>query len=551
MQRKTKYVIACALITALAISAYGQATKGKITFPYTGSPIEITYMGPDHRTAERQFNGPVDKELARMLGNVKIVYNYVSDADYGTKMDLVLASGDLSDITLCNRLAQDIQNRYASSGNLLDYNKYLDYMPNYVAQSKKYPLTYASSEGSKASYAIQPVDYTTIAAWNLNVNMYYVNKYKVKVPTTVDELLQSLKQVKAANPNCYAPYLCYQSRLAAHSAQWFIGCSDAAIEMNLPTNTARVWFNKATKKWEYPLTAPGAKAMVAFWNTLYANGYLAEDFQTMTWEGLTKTLNTTVDTYFLWADFDWFLDPQLAENKKIDPLWDINFITPLTSQYVKKPVLLPFVAEGQNSSNSLGIATNVKTKNPGLTCAIIDFLNSDAVDTLINWGFEGKTYKVDPKAPYGGNKVFLPNMKYNANPNGTDDLAAWGVYGDTLRHQFSMAAGMKTGHLAQLYHDLGPVIGKQYAKDFDYTRKYPDSVQLPEPMPKTSADEDDQVTKIYTSCDTVITRNLINFVLGKRPMSEWDQFVSEVKKAGDFDYIVKLYNSKPRIPYIK
>jgi len=76
----------------------------------------------------------------------------------------------------------------------------------------------------------------------------------------------------------------------------------------------------------------------------------------------------------------------------------------------------------------------------------------------------------------------------------------------------------------------------------DFSNKMADKKELPTP-PNTPMDQDtlEQVNGYYTTLRTMENENLVKFVLGQRPMSDWDKYVSEMKAAGSEEYI-KIFN---------
>lgn len=54
-------------------------------------------------------------------------------------------------------------------------------------------------------------------------------------------------------------------------------------------------------------------------------------------------------------------------------------------------------------------------------------------------------------------------------------------------------------------------------------------------------EELDKITQYETGLNTFYDENIINFIEGKRDMSEWDTFVKEVKEK-NLDDVMKVYN---------
>lgn len=65
----------------------------------------------------------------------------------------------------------------------------------------------------------------------------------------------------------------------------------------------------------------------------------------------------------------------------------------------------------------------------------------------------------------------------------------------------------------------------------------------PDPIVDFSKDEKDIITGILTPLETYVSEQSIKFIIGQKPMSEWDQFQQEIKRMNS-DTLVKMYNDK-------
>jgi putative aldouronate transport system substrate-binding protein len=525
--------------TSASTVAPAPTVDAKYKFPYTGDPIELTITMSDFRTVDKTFDKLIDKKLEEMFGNVKIKYNYVAQGDLPAKAKLMLDTGDLSDIIIAPANAQDYANQYGATGELLDFSKYLDYMPVYKGLAAKYPLTFSKSGDS--IYGINPVQTVDLYNWSMTVNNYYVKNFGIKVPTTADEMLESLRAAKKANPAMKAPYTVFPGgRALVYLNSIFLGLGyDDAGEQS-----CKVSKNWNTKDWYYPCFDAAFKDEVNFAHTLYSEGLMATDYDTQSWDKFIANLSGTGDGFFILGDWGLLGKTDVVKNETKFPGYFPTWAITPTSKYITKPVT--FLNNPAGVPQNISILASSKTKNPELVAAFIDYLNSDEVALLKNWGIENKTFARDGEPDFFGSTLhYLPDMKYNAHPEGTVDMVKeYGLYGDVLRGQFSYAAGNRDGIIAQFQHDVDPTLMVEYSKILKYSLANPEQVYIAPQMPELTPDESDEITKIYTAMNTVIARNITNFIKGKRPMGEWDAFISELKKAGDPQKIIDIYNSK-------
>lgn len=515
-----------------------------ITFPYTGDPVELTLTMPDFRTADKTFDKLIDQELAKLFGNIKINYNYVSEGDLGQKAQLMLDTGEMSDIVFFGMQAQQIVNKWGASGNLLDFTPYLDAMPNYQRQAERFPDTSFGKQGNSI-FAIAPLNWNPVYGFNMNINKYYVNKHGIKTPTTSDELLQALRAAKQANPAATSLYTVFPGgRSLVMLNQMFLGLPDSSVT----EQGCQVAINWKTKEWYYPCFDPALKDEIAFAHTMYTEGLMAKDYDTQSWDKFVQGLNDPSGAQWLFlGDYAMFDDDIIATVRKTNPDFDVDFIMMPTTPNIDKPVVWLNSPPGvQNWS----IVANANTKHPEIVAAFIDFLQSEQVDTLLNWGIEGKTFQRVPADEFGIDKAFLPEIKTRSNPAGTVEAdKEFGLYWtDAYRKQLSYMAG---GYSATTWYHISQIVGQSMLGDykifFDYGKEHPEQIVTTPITPEVTADEGETIAEIYAALNTVVAKNINDFIKGKRPMDQWDQFVAELKKAGDPQKIIDIYNSKPKI----
>jgi len=62
--------------------------------------------------------------------------------------------------------------------------------------------------------------------------------------------------------------------------------------------------------------------------------------------------------------------------------------------------------------------------------------------------------------------------------------------------------------------------------------------------PKLTQDEADKISSIMNPINTYVEEMKTKFVMGDESLANWDDFVAKIKKMGDIDYVLKVYNSK-------
>jgi len=485
-----------------------------ITFPYTGPQVDLTGLWVDLSLKPDTL---LDKEYQKKIGNIKITWDLVTWADYDTKVKLALSSGELPDITIVNDVFNKVQT-YSTSGILLDWNEYKNIMPNYQKMSQENPSLDWVLNSEDQRYVLYGSADRAITSMGFVYNKTLFDKAGLKAPNTTDELLNVLRQLKKYDKSII-PYISYfkMDELAYMLSRLF-GQTEGGIS-----------FDTASGKWYYGLFKADNtyRKSLEFLHTLYEEELLDPEINTATAEQTDKKIRDGKwGLMYYYAAFDEWKFPDI----KLD--WEMGFF--LTPTYNGNAVMM--VERPTVGKPNWGLIGSAKTKNPELLAALMDYNYSDEITTLWNWGIEGTTYKVNAD----GKKEFLPDVKNSMNQKGTIDLTSLGLFNmkdlQTTR-RVEMDALMLTTY-------PGPkeieAINEQSAA-FKSGRLIPANFQ---PLPAVTSEEASKVSNVMNPIDTYIKESSVSFVTGKKSIDKWDDFIAEIKKMGDVDSILQIYNSK-------
>ncbi|MDR1060569.1 MAG: extracellular solute-binding protein [Clostridiales bacterium] len=492
-------------------------------FPWTGDPVTLTYFYVDFSYADMvAADGKlIDDELKKLMGNVTIEDQSVSWADYSTQSDLFFSSGDLPDIMVQERR---YATQYGSSGYLLDYAKYLDYMPNYVALDAKYPATFVKSGDS--IIAVQQTRDTTIMSMEWIANGYYT-KQGFKIPTTYDELYEVCKQVKEQNPDCYPLNFCWNGL--------------AFNDFNVNAGKGNyIFYNNDTEQWEYSLTSEHFKEYVAFMAKMYTEKLLHPNQYDKDWGDQWQGIITDPKAWFLYSGYNEVNAMKVPAMVEKEPTFSVEYMLPPTAG--DNHVWIPI--EAQPGTDTQFIFSSSKTANPEFLCAFMDYMLSDEVGVLVNWGVEGKTFEVNAD----GSKSFLPDLILPSNPSvGTiDPIKELSLYPHFMCKQYSVLT--KNDFDAMQTFHVDSDCGARVAKYADYVAQNPGSARWFQPVPAQLTEaESDQVGSTMTDIKTFADEQVELFLTGNRDIAEWDAFLAELAGFGDGQAIADLYNSKPQV----
>jgi putative aldouronate transport system substrate-binding protein len=175
-----------------------------------------------------------------------------------------------------------------------------------------------------------------------------------------------------------------------------------------------------------------------------------------------------------------------------------------------------------------------KTKYPELCVSYLDTLLSEPVATSFQGGIEGESYEIDSS----GQKQWKPEFL----AKGSDaklEMGIWNILGpryNTMRDDISNLRALDKLSIEALRLNTDLLLSGK--AESDYRRG----------TPMFTDEENEEKSAIMTYVDTMIGENEQKFVLGQRPLSEWDTYIDEVKSAGDIERVLEIYSNAKQAP---
>mgnify|MGYP000442263207 CR=1 FL=1 len=170
---------------------------------------------------------------------------------------------------------------------------------------------------------------------------------------------------------------------------------------------------------------------------------------------------------------------------------------------------------------------------------MLDLMYSDDVIELLNWGVKDVTYVVGSD----GQNKWAPGFPSGEDPTGTKAFADYFGGHTFLRGTKVTKIGVE---LTKNYNAFSlPIIQKWASQLEDGTMTGARVSWTGETAPQVSAEESERIGEEMTPITTHVQEMMVSFITGDRDFSEWDAFQKELRKLGDLDYVIDLYNSKP------
>lgn len=294
--------------TQSAVTTEPEEAKSK--YPLVEEPITvkglvaITNPGGDDRLAFQK---------AAELTGISIEWEVVDPESIAT----VLASGDWPDLLFINPSANQILDYGVIGGKFVDYLKYVDLMPNMAQAMVDYPAMKLAIQENGAMYRLPFCSMAaTSAVARPHVNTDVMDKAGVKMPATVDEFEQALKDLQAY----YGPESVFIPKLNNYSNNWALMLFAAFGEgvdmlLNLDKDGEVVFAH----------TTDQMKHYYEFMNKLYDQGLIHKEVATLD-SATKKALELEGKIAFLDT-----AATSITANEKGE--FPVSCVAPLTSQY--------------------------------------------------------------------------------------------------------------------------------------------------------------------------------------------------------------------------
>jgi len=434
------------------------------------------------------------------------------------------ASGDLFDINgVRHPQMQSLQ--YGATGVFLDYEKYKSVMPNFQAEVRKKSWFNYMLNPDGTRYGLPGQNYDKdylMEAWACNKTI--LDKHGVKVPETSDELMAAMKKLKAANPAVY-PWI-YVWEMTPQV--------DVFYSMFGKYDPSGMIYDETLKEWYYGPIDPRSplKATLKYMNEMYKSNLFDPEQETHNVEQYLATAQKG-----LWGFT--FMYVNMTRPGQMRKNVADYVIAPMFVPRGPSGAAYPVVTIGYDQMNYWGIMSNSKTKNPELVCAILDWMFSPEATQLINWGVEGVTFKKNAD----GTKSFLPDIVTGETPNGTKKPADFALQNPIIPYAF--ISDVYSASLVSNNADSFALVKK--VVDGLVSGRHTGPTFLASIKPLLTTEEGDKEASIINPIRTYVRENMLKFIKGERSFDTWDQYVADVKKLGDIDWVIKLYNSKKTI----
>lgn len=434
-------------------------------------------------------------------------------ADYNTKVGTLIAAGQ--EPYIIPKTYPGGEDAYVAGGQILPVSDYVQYMPNFQAKVAAWNLdgdldTIRQSDGKyyllPGLHQSVPIDYT------MGVRTDLLTKYNIPTPSTLANVEAMLTTFKDKNPGHY-PFSDRWNQPTAGGAflQMMGNAFGTNAGWNYQTYNQGAYWDSSSSQYVFAASMPAYKDMVTYLNGWYNKGLIdPESFTQPDATALAKF--TSGKSFAIMENAQYVATDQAALPKG----WTVGKIP---------DPIGPTGATLVGSRLDAGLMISTKAASDPNFKAMLQFIDwlwySDAGMLYARWGIEGVTYT---GSVADGTFSLMPNDDWSGlHPNAKIEInVTYGFYNGVF----------SVGGSNQLMQTQYPPIELAFQKVMDTRTPQP----LPPPAPLTTA-QNQQATTTGTNLMDYVQGQTIDFITGKRPLSQWSQFQTELAGKGSASFL--------------
>lgn len=542
-KKLTTVVVLAMLFVSLTLApSFASATAATSALPKLSFTVTSVNFGTD--PAGKILQDLWIKKCSEMMGReLDIQIQYINVSDYAEKFKIMLAGNTLPDIITNWGLQQNELVAYGENGVFVDLSAYLDKMPNYKKLLDESPSSLSNIYSNDGKlFGVYPVTVNNLAVdgghdiWHsVGIRKDIFDENNIPVPTTLDELTQAAEKLKAIYPDKYPIFQMegYQNPLHAILSMNHAGNGWAA-----DWDTGRCFDGT---KFQFQPQMDGFKDAVETMALWVREGLISPDYASQSASN-GKALLAAGDAFI--CPSMWYGYPAYWKTEYPDQKWIM--VTGIKNPKYGDPwVFGTYTTDKTSIINAWAFMINSQSKNIDDLIAFADIQLSDEIMAIQQWGIEGETYTVAADGTRSYTPTFLQEIlndpeaiytKY-AFGNGSCRAGIFPQMQDAVCNiqltptQDSIMDGIVVNDLPN------QTLKRDY---FNAAELIPDSVVRTRAL---DADQSQEYANIMTPVLTYAREQVALFILGMRPMSDWDKFITELNTMGDIQKAMDIYNS--------
>jgi putative aldouronate transport system substrate-binding protein len=489
-----------------AMAGYGVNQQFKAT-----EPLSFDVLYNNHPFYPHKNDWLFWQELTKRT-NVTLKAVTVPLSDYEKKRGLLVGSGQAP--LIIPKTYHPAEETFVASGAILPVSDYLDLMPNFkdkVAKWKLEPELDTLRQTDGRFYLLPGLHEDIWVDYSLAIRTDILEKLKLEVPKTWDDLYTVLKAMKAEYPDQYP----MTDRWGVPTPGGnLIKLVAQAFGSRGGWDFQHATWDPAAGKFAYTGTMPQYKQMIEYLNKLVKEKLLDPESFTQS-DDAAKAKFTSGKSFVISSNAQSLINDYRTALTENNP----------DAKIAKIPVPMGPVGDykiGTRLENGVMISKKaLENKNFVAMMQFLDWLwYSDQGEEFAKWGVEGTTFTKDAAGDY---KIAKDVDFIGLNPGAPKHL----------QKDFGFSNGVFAyGGTTKLLNSTFSEEEVAFQDVMNARKPWP--VDPPHPF---NDEEREQASLWETPLKDTVTQNTLKFILGERDLSEWDAYVKELEGKNSTTYL--------------
>ena len=514
----------CALVLiGMIITGTLMAGGGSQSAAATGTPKVTWWRNLDAKAGQVLTSWGENEGLKYIFNLKKIDVEFVG-APIGQETEafnLMIASRDVPDVieygwrgfpggpqkAIDDRIIMDLTDVIARNA------------PNYVKTKRDYPAmatgwTTLDGKDYMFGFARAPI---AALYYGLQVRQDWLDKLNIKTPTTMPEFTQMLYAFRDRDPNGNGradeiPFGHAKNWNSVYALSMFFGTGSHIYDNGFYVDNGKVKYAPIEPEYREYLET------MALW---YREKLIDPEFSVLelaAYEG--KVYNNIIGAQYGGLGTGFMGKHNISMNTQ-NNMPDFKFVGMLPPRDKNGVSRIMYDHDAPGS----GVAVSANTRHVNAIVDMLDYCYSEEGNFIINFGPEGKAAIKTPNGPQ------YTDLVLNSPDGLTYDvvMTRYGLAttgGPFIQHELHMYTSMSYNNVIQICYDM---------------LNYCDlSWRLP-PLP-LSSDSARRVNDIFTDIRTYVEENVNLFIMGTRPLSQYNDFVRDIRNMG-IDRVIPEYQA--------
>lgn len=484
-----------------------KAADGKVT----DQPLSVRLTISEAPNQPIKADAPSFK-LREELTGVKLIIEAVPASNYPDKTKILISTNNIPDIIKVTH--QELVD-FSSTGIFLPISDYLDQAPNF----KK--LIEENEQINNLMVNGKLYGFPVLARWQdvsgplPMIRDDIMEELDLSMPETFDDLYTVLTTIKQAYPD--------STPMSTRNG------TDGVMEiMSYPLGSGyKLYYDYDTEggKWLYGPSHTEFKQVLEFVNKLYTEKLLDQDYAVATRQTWMENLGSGKSMFFY--DNNGFALEMTATLKEKYPNAHFNMITNMENSFgQRRNYQFP---PGWMANN---YAISSKVKDPEAIIRYMDWMYSEEGADVTNFAsLPGENFTIE-NGDYITSETLIKQYEDKADP------------------EYTMMSDLGTSLLSfTTYVDqrlTRPLKSEEYitwGNQINEMKKLGENAIVYKPLsPVLTAKEIEEAKAIQTQLDTMVTQEMDKFIMGTKPLSEYDSFMQQLVDKGA-ERLEEIYNT--------